>query len=86
MVRARIFSSPSAPGSTRLAAADNARRSARSRSSSGPVMPSPASLPRHAVSCSKIDLSAAIARAVWLFTAPLLMPIVAAISASERSA
>jgi len=41
---------------------------------------------RHAVSCSKIDFSAAIARAVWLFTAPLLMPIVAAMSASERSA
>jgi hypothetical protein len=86
LVRARIRSSPSAPGSTRLTAADSARRSACSRSFSGAVMPSPASLPRHVVSCSKIDLSAAIARAVWLFTAPLLIPIVAAISASERSA
>lgn len=86
LVRARIRSSPLAPGSTRLTAADSARRSACSRSFSGAVIPSPASLPRHVVSCSKIDLSAAIARAVWLFTAPLLIPIVAAISASERSA
>ena len=86
LVRARIRSSPLAPGSTRLTAADSARCSACSRSFSGAVIPSPASLPRHVVSCSKIDLSAAIARAVWLFTAPLLIPIVAAISASERSA
>lgn len=86
LVRARIRSSPSAPGSTWPTAAHNARRSAPSRPFSGAVMPSPACPQRHEVSCSKIDLSAAIARAVWLLTAPLLIPIVAAISASERSA
>lgn len=86
LVRARIRSSPSAPGSTWPTAAHNARRSAMSRPSWGTVMPSPAHPPLHEVSCSKIDLSAAIARAVWLLTAPLLMPIVAAMSASERSA
>jgi len=35
---------------------------------------------------SSTDLSAAIARDVWLLTAPLVMPIAAAIWASERSA
>lgn len=82
----RIRSSPSAPGSTWLTAAVRACRSAFSRSSSGVVMPSPASPPDHGVSCVRIDLSAAIARAVWLFTAPLLMPIALAMSASEKSA
>jgi hypothetical protein len=35
---------------------------------------------------SSTDRSAAIAREVWLFTAPLVMPIAVAIWASERSA
>jgi len=35
---------------------------------------------------SSTDRRAAIAREVWLFTAPLVIPIVAAIWASERSA
>jgi hypothetical protein len=86
LVLARIRSSPSAAGSIWLTAADNASRSAFSRSSSGAVMPSPARRLIHDVSCSKIDRSADIPRAVWLFTAPRLIPIVAAISASDRSA
>jgi hypothetical protein len=61
---ARIRSSPSAPGSTSPTAADSARRRACSRSSSGAVMPSPACPQRHGVSCSKVDLRAAIPRAV----------------------
>jgi hypothetical protein len=82
-----IRSSPSAPGSTWFTASARAFRSALSRSSSGVVIASPpASPPDHGVSCVRIDLSAAIARAVWLFTAPLLMPIAAAMSASEKSA
>ena len=36
--------------------------------------------------CSRSARSAAMARAVWLFTAPQLMPIAAATSASEKSA
>ena len=36
--------------------------------------------------CSRSARSAAMARAVWLFTAPRLMPIAAATSASEKSA
>jgi len=35
---------------------------------------------------SRAARSAAIPRAVWLFTAPRLMPIAVAISASDRSA
>jgi hypothetical protein len=90
-IRARMTSSPSALGSTPVTASDNACRSASSwalpsRPSSGAVMPSSASLPGHDVSCSRIDLSAVIARAVWLFTAPRLIPIALAISASEKSA
>lgn len=88
LIRARIFSSPSNPGSTPATASESACRSTRSRSSSssGKVMPSPARPQRHDVSCSRIlDLRAAIPRAVWLFTAPLVMPIVLAISASEKS-
>ena len=85
-IRARILSSPSVPGSTPLAASDKARRSASSRpSSSGEVMTSLTCPPRHYVSCSRTDLSAAIARAVWLFTAPRLIPIAVAMSASEKS-
>lgn len=84
--RARIRSSPSAPGSTWPTAADSAFRSVFSRLSSDAVMPSPACPLRHDVSCSKIDRSADIPRAVWLFTAPRLIPMVPAISASERSA
>lgn len=38
------------------------------------------------VSISRTTRSDAIARAVWLFTAPLLIPIVDAICASDRSA
>jgi hypothetical protein len=65
LVLARIFSSPSAPGSTSATAAESAFRSACVRSSSGAVMHSPASPPRHHdVSCCSIALSAAIARAV----------------------
>jgi hypothetical protein len=37
-------------------------------------------------SCSRAALRAAMPRAVWLFTAPRLIFIVAAISASDRSA
>jgi hypothetical protein len=85
LVLARILSSPSAPGRTSSTAADSARRKACSRSSSGAVMPSPACPQHHDVSCSRIDLSADIPRAVWLFTAPRLMPIAVAISASEKS-
>ena len=85
LVLARILSSPSAPGWTSPTAADSARRKACSRSSSGAVMPSPACPQHHDVSCSRIDLSADIPRAVWLFTAPRLMPIAVAISASEKS-
>jgi hypothetical protein len=53
LVLARIFSSPSAPGSTSATAAETAFRSAAaSRSSSGAVMGSPACPPRHHdVSC-----------------------------------
>ena len=36
--------------------------------------------------CSRSARSAAMARAVWLFTAPQLMPIAAATSASQKSA
>ena len=36
--------------------------------------------------CSRSARRAAMARAVWLFTAPQLMPIAAAVSASEKSA
>jgi hypothetical protein len=64
LVRARIRSSPSEPGSTPLTAADNACRRAFSRSSSGAVMPSPACPQCHCVSCSKIFRSADIPRAV----------------------
>jgi hypothetical protein len=85
LVLARILSSPSAPGWTSSTAADSARRKACSRPSSGAVMPSPACPQHHDVSCSRIDLSADIPRAVWLFTAPRLMPIAVAISASEKS-
>ena len=64
-VLARIRSRPSAEGSTALAAADSSRRSAASRFPSGTVIPSPACPPPgHDVSSSRIDLSAAIARAV----------------------
>jgi len=85
-ILARIRSSPSVPGPTLLTAAARARRSACSRLSSGPVMPSPCCPPHYDVSCVRIALSDAIARAVWLFTAPLLMPIALAMSASEKSA
>jgi hypothetical protein len=37
-------------------------------------------------SCSKAARRAVIPRAVWLLTAPRLMPMLAAISASDRSA
>ena len=37
-------------------------------------------------SCSRAARSALMPRAVWLLTAPRLMPMVAAISASDRSA
>jgi hypothetical protein len=40
----------------------------------------------HSASCSSSARSAAMPRAVWLLTAPRLICIVAAISASERSA
>ncbi len=40
----------------------------------------------HHVSCSSSARSAAMPRAVWLLTAPRLIFIVAAISASEKSA
>ena len=63
-VRARIRSSPLAPGSTPPTAADKARRSASSKPSSGEDGSSSTCPPRHGVSCSRIDLSAAIARAV----------------------
>jgi hypothetical protein len=39
----------------------------------------------HDYSCSSAALSAAMPRAVWLLTAPRLIRIVAAISASDRS-
>ena len=87
-ILARIRSSPSVPGSICLTASVRARRSASSMASSGAVMPSPARLrrPRHDVSRVRIVFSDAIARAVWLFTAPLLIPIARAMSASEKSA
>jgi hypothetical protein len=87
-ILARIRSSPSVPGSIGLTASVSARRSASSMPSSGAVMPSPARLrrSRHDVSRVRIVLSDAIARAVWLFTAPLLIPIAWAMSASEKSA
>jgi hypothetical protein len=85
LVLARIALSPSALGSTLLTAA-SVSRSRSWRPSSDAVMPSPACPPRHDVSCSRIDLRAAIARAVWLLTAPRLMPIALAMSASEKSA
>jgi hypothetical protein len=40
----------------------------------------------HHGSCSSSTRSEAMPRAVWLFTAPRLIPIAAAISASEKSA
>ena len=40
----------------------------------------------HNYSCSSAERSAVIPRAVWLLTAPRLIPIVSAISASDRSA
>jgi hypothetical protein len=87
-ILARIRSSPSAPGSTPPTASARPRRSDSSMPSSGVVMPSPARLrrPRHDDSWDSIVLSDAIARAVWLFTAPLLIPIALAMSASEKSA
>ena len=87
-ILARIRSSPSAPGSTPPTASARPRRSVSSMPPSGVVMPSPARLrrPRHDDSWDSIVLSDAIARAVWLFTAPLLIPIALAMSASEKSA
>jgi hypothetical protein len=63
-MRARMLSSPSAPGSIPLTASDRARRSASSRPSSGEDGPSSTCPPGHGVFCSRVDLSAAIARAV----------------------
>jgi len=63
-MRARMLSSPSAPGSIPPTASDSARRSASSRPSSGEDGSSSTCPPGHGVSCSRVDLSAAIARAV----------------------
>jgi hypothetical protein len=63
-MRARMLSSPSAPGSIPPTASDSARRSAASRPSSGEDGSSSTCPPGHGVSCSRVDLSAAIARAV----------------------
>jgi hypothetical protein len=63
-MRARMLSSPSAPGSIPPTASDRARRSAPSRPSSGEDGFSSTCPPGHRVSCTRVDLSAAIARAV----------------------
>ena len=63
-MRARMLSSPSAPGSIPSTALDRARRSASSRPSSGEDGCSSTCPPGHGVSRSRVDLSAAIARAV----------------------
>jgi hypothetical protein len=63
-MRVRMLSSPSVPGSTPSTASDRARRSASSMPSSGEDGFSPTCPPGHGVSCSRIDLRAAIARAV----------------------
>jgi hypothetical protein len=87
-ILARIRSSPSALGSIRPTASAKARRSVSSGPSPGVLMSSPAHphRPCHDVSWVSIVLSDAIARAVWLLTAPLLIPIALAMSASEKSA
>jgi len=63
-MRARMLSSPLAPGSIPSTASDRARRSASSRPSSGEDGFSPTCPPGHGASCPRIDLRAAIARAV----------------------
>jgi hypothetical protein len=63
-MRARMLSSPSAPGSIPPTASDRARRSAPSRPSSGEDGFSSTCPPGHRDSCTRVDLSAAIARAV----------------------
>jgi hypothetical protein len=63
-MRARILSSPSVPGSIPPTASDRARRSASSRPSSGEDGFSSTGPPGHELSCTRVDLSAAIARAV----------------------
>ena len=73
--RAWIRSSPSPEGSAASAAACSARRTMSSKSARCWVKSHP-STPR----------SAAIARATWLLTAPRLIPIAEAISASGKSA
>jgi hypothetical protein len=69
------------PPRTRLVSAPVPGRR-RPRVRSCPALTCP---PPHQVSRSRIDLSDAIARAVWLFTAPRLIPIALAMSASEKS-
>ena len=73
-MRRRMISSPSGDGTTASASARSARRSN-----------SPYSSGEGHENCSSTIRSAAMPRAVWLFTAPLLMPIAWAISASDRS-
>jgi hypothetical protein len=63
-MRARMLPSPSVPGSTPLTASDSARRSAPSGSSSGEDGFSSTCPPGHGAPCSRVDLRAAIARAV----------------------
>jgi len=63
-MRARIRSSPSVPASTPPTASDRARRSAPSSPSSSEDGSSSTGAPDHGVFCSRVDLSAAIARAV----------------------
>jgi hypothetical protein len=63
-MRARMRSSPSVPGSTPPTASDRARRSASSSPSSSEDGSLSTGPPDHGVFCSRVDLSAAIARAV----------------------
>ena len=73
--RARIRCRPASEGSAESAAACSARRKNSSKSSRCWVKPHP-STPR----------SADMARETWLLTAPWLIPIAEAISASGKSA
>lgn len=80
-ILARILASPSAPGLTRSATARSSPRSLASCSrGQGP------GLRWVTYSRSRWERSAAIAREVWLLTAPLVMPMAEAIWASVRSA
>ena len=88
-ILARIGISPSVHGSTWSAAACRATRtkSPKSRPLAGSLpWPSRRGARSRRHSCSRAVRRAVMPRAVWLLTAPRLIFIAAAISASDRSA